>query len=585
VLQHVLREYALLADGERGVIVGPRGEFAWMCAPSWDSDAVFSSLLGGPGAYVVAPREASYVWGGHYEDGSLIWRSRWVSTRGVVECREALALPADGHRVVVLRRVEAVDGPARVRLVLGASAGFGAHPMCSLTRCDGVWTARSGPLRLRWSGAPDARVDGSALVADLDLPPGARHDLVLEVSDVALPDKPPTAEEAWTQTEAAWQCMVPTLRATVAPRDARHAVSVLRGLTNPAGGMVAAATTSLPERAEARRDYDYRYVWLRDQCIAGQAAAAAGVHDLLDAAVGFISSMILQDGPDLRPAYTVRGAPIPDVRRLDLPGYPGGEPSAGNRAGTQFQLDVFGEALLVFAAAAELDRLDREHWRAVEVAVAAIARHQCRPDAGIWELDEHRWAHSRLMCVAGLRAIARSAPLPQAGWWRILADELLRHAGADCLHPSGRWQRSPDDDRVDAALLMPPVRGALSADDPRTRLTLSAVAGDLAQEHFVYRFRHDDRPLEDAEGAFLLSGFQMALALHQQGEQTEAMRWFERNRAACGPPALFTEEFDVVQRQLRGNLPQAFVHAALLEAAHRLAEPTRGGYARGGSRA
>lgn len=276
-----------------------------------------------------------------------------------------------------------------------------------------------------------------------------------------------------------------------------------------------------------------------------------------------------------------------DVRRLDLPGYPGGDPATGNSAGRQFQLDVFGEALLLFAGAARLDRLTREHWRAVEVAVAAVARHRCRPDAGIWELDERRWAHSRLTCVAGLRAIARVAPQPQARRWRTLADEIIHEVGAECVHPSGRWQRAPDDDRADASLLMPPVRGALPAEDPRTRRTLSAVARDLAQEHYLYRFRHDDGPLERTEGAFLLSGFQMALALHQQGELTEAMRWFERNRAACGPPALFTEEFDVVQRQLRGNLPQAFVHAIVLEAAHRLAEPPTGGctgHGDGGSR-
>jgi alpha,alpha-trehalase len=111
------------------------------------------------------------------------------------------------------------------------------------------------------------------------------------------------------------------------------------------------------------------------------------------------------------------------------------------------------------------------------------------------------------------------------------------------------------------------------ADDPRSLATLDAVRSDLGSDLYVYRFRQDERPLNQAEGAFLLCGFQMALGLHQQGNDAEAYRWFERNRAATGSPGLLTEEFDVVQRQLRGNLPQAFVHAMLLETACRLANP------------
>ncbi len=145
--------------------------------------------------------------------------------------------------------------------------------------------------------------------------------------------------------------------------------------------------------------------------------------------------------------------------------------------------------------------------------------------------------------------------------------------GSDCLHPSGRWQRAPGDARVDAALLLPAIRGALPATDPRSLATLDAVKADLGGSGYVYRFRQDERPLEEAEGAFVLCGFVMALAAHQQGWATEAIGWFERNRAACGPPGLFTEEFDVRQRQLRGNLPLAFVHALMFEAATLLAGP------------
>ena len=120
---HVLREYALIADGERGALIGPRGDIVWMCAPRWHSDAVFAALIGGDGAYAVTP-EDRFVWGGYYEPGTLIWRSRWITCDAIIECREALAFPADPHRVVILRRIEAVDGPARMDVLLDVRAGF-----------------------------------------------------------------------------------------------------------------------------------------------------------------------------------------------------------------------------------------------------------------------------------------------------------------------------------------------------------------------------------------------------------------------------------------------------------------------------
>jgi GH15 family glucan-1,4-alpha-glucosidase len=140
------------------------------------------------------------------------------------------------------------------------------------------------------------------------------------------------------------------------------------------------------------------------------------------------------------------------------------------------------------------------------------------------------------------------------------------------VHPSGRWQRSPGDSGLDGALLLAAVRGAVPADDPRTTATLHAYLRDLVDAGYAYRFRDGDRPLGEAEGAFLLCSFILSLALLQQGNLIEAVRFFERTRSACGPPGLFTEEFDVAQRQLRGNLPQAFVHALLLESAARLSE-------------
>lgn len=570
----VLREYALLADGERGVIIGPRGECAWMCIPRWDSDAVFSNLIGGEGVYAVTPEESRFVWGGSYEEGSLIWHSRWVSTGAIIECREALAFPGNPDAAVLLRRVTAVEGSARVRVVLDVRPGFGRHTMRDL-HCDcGIWSAHEGKLHMRWAGGETATVDADgSLVAHLDLKEGTHHDFVLEIGE-SIGNQPVDADAAWASTATAWSTAVPEMTETLAPRDARHAYAVLRGLTSAGGGMVAAASMSLPERASAGRNYDYRYAWIRDQCYAGQAVAAVGPHQLLDDAVAFIADRILADGPQLKPAYRIDGGAVPNERSLShLSGYPGGNDKVGNWVNKQFQLDALGETLLLFSQAARHDHLESEHWRAVEVAVAAIATRWGEADAGIWELDNQHWAHSRLMCVAGLRAVTASASPGQGAAWNTLADIIAADVAADCVHPSGRWQRAPNDERIDAALLLAAIRGAVPVLDPRSRATLAAVGSELGREGYVYRFRHDQRPLGDAEGAFLLCGFLMSLAAHQDGRASEAVAWFERNRAACGPPGLFTEEFDVRQRQLRGNIPQAFVHALLLECAARLPRP------------
>jgi GH15 family glucan-1,4-alpha-glucosidase len=575
---HALRDYALLADGERGVLVGPRGDFAWMCFPRWHDDAVFSALIGGSASYTVSPI-GRFIWGGHYEDGSLIWRSRWVTEGGgIVECREALALPGRIDKAILMRRVIAVSGPARLSVSLAAGAGFDRHGMARLQlREDGVWTAALGEERMRWFGAAQATpgedgVNGRSLGFELTLAAGEHHDLVLVLDRGSGGAEPLPPERLWEATEAAWAERVPRFdEHGLAVRDVRHSYAVMCGLTSESGAMVAAATTSLPERADRSRNYDYRYAWVRDQAYAGEAVAAAGPYPLLDQAVRFVAGRLLDDGPDLMPAYTVAGDPVPTERTIGLPGYPGGADIVGNRVREQFQLDAFGESLLLFAAAAGHDRLDGDAWRAAEVAAAAIEERHGEADAGIWELGAARWTHSRLICAAGLRAIAGSAPGRERGpRWLALADELVAAAGAEGVARDGHWQRTPADHRVDASLLLAQLRGAVPVADPRSRATLDAVLAELVDDGYCYRFRAEGLPLGEAEGAFLICGFWLAMALAQHGEREQALAVFQRNRTACGTPGLFSEEFDVDQRQLRGNLPQAFVHALLLESAVRL---------------
>lgn len=174
----------------------------------------------------------------------------------------------------------------------------------------------------------------------------------------------------------------------------------------------------------------------------------------------------------------------------------------------------------------------------------------------------------------GLRDIARAwGTSGSADHWSQLADRVLSDTRSRCLHRAGYWQRAADDSGPEAALLLSLARGAVPPHDPSLALTRSEVVRRLTEDGYVYRFQHQEQPLGDAEGAFLLCGFMMAMAAHAEGRYAEAVRWFERTRSAYGPAGLFAEEYDVAQRQLRGNLPQGFVHALLLECSAHFGTP------------
>ena len=229
-----LRDYAFVADGERGAVIGPEGDISWLCFPHWDSPAVFSNLIGGQGHYTITP-VGRFVWGGYYEEGTLIWHSRWVTTSGIVECHEALAFPGDPGTVVVLRRVLAVER-RRARYRWSCTPGW---PMAPSRSVDSTRTTKalgappSDALRWRWTGLADARPEpdghrGHGLVGEITLAEGEHRDLVLELSEGPL-GTPIDPQRSWDATRARWHDTVPRLEHTAARRDARHAYAVIRG--------------------------------------------------------------------------------------------------------------------------------------------------------------------------------------------------------------------------------------------------------------------------------------------------------------------------------------------------------------------
>jgi GH15 family glucan-1,4-alpha-glucosidase len=567
-----LHDYAFIADGERGALVGPQGDIDWMCFPRWHSPAVFAGLVGGAGRFTVRPHQPC-VSGGAYEDDSLIWKSRWLNGDGVVECRQALALPSSPDRVTMLRRICATRGDHRIQVTLEPAHDYGRVLAGRWSGRGAVrrWSAHGGDFVWRISSVAGARVKHGALELTLDLREGDTHDLVLELGDDL--DAAVSADELWDSTVTTWRR---ALDAVPSAREIRHSFAILRGMTSSSGGTVAAATTSLPERAD-HGSYDYRYVWIRDLCYMGSATAVARCDAFATPAARFVTQRLLADGDQLSPAYTVDGDPVPAERHAGFTGYPGGGDVVGNDVRSQFQLDPFGEALHFFALCDELGVLDAAGWRAARVAAQAIADRWTEADAGIWELDARRWTHSRLACIAGLRAIAArpGAEHDSRDWLRV-ADQILADLSATVCREDGAWQRAPDDPRIDASLVLGGLRGATPMTDPRHRATVTAVERELGVDGYIYRFRPDeDRSLAATEGAFVLCNLWMSLDAAADDDRVKATRWFERALATAGPAGLFAEEFDVGQRELKGNLPQAFVHALVIEAAHAIAQRER----------
>ena len=456
----VLREYALVADGERGAVIGPDGSRRLAVRRPLGQPGRVQRAARRAGRYTVDPADPWHVWGGYYENGSLIWRSRWVGDRQI-ECREALAMPADPHRAVLLRRIEAIDGPAKVNVSLDLRARYGRGRMTDMKRQGETWTGRSGGTWFRWSGAGAARHADGALADEVELAEGAKHDLVLEISDREFTGEPPDAGLLLGGHPGSLVAGRSRLRGP--DRGLRRAAR-LRGAARAdlgerrhGGGRHHVAARAAGGRAQLRLPLRVD----QGPVLRGLAVAAHGPHPLLAGAVRFVAERLLADGPGLMPAYTVAGEPIGDEVALRLRGFPGGSARAGNRVRGQFQLDAVGESLSLFAAAARHDMLSTDDWRAAAVAADVIEKRWREPDAGIWELDDKRWTHSRLACVSGLRAIAVAAAAGppggtgqrEAARWSSLADAITASL-SDAVHPCGRWQRAPDDERVDAALLL-----------------------------------------------------------------------------------------------------------------------------------
>jgi GH15 family glucan-1,4-alpha-glucosidase len=574
--------YALIGDCRGAALVGVDGSIDWFCLPRFDSDACFASLLGTPenGFWKVAPTSPVTRTRRAYRNNTLSLETELTCNSGTISIIDFMPLQEDGPGLV--RIVTGKSGEVRVQSELALRFNLG-KTVPWVQRIDGGLQAIAGPDLVRvWSTAP---LHGEALrtVSDFVVRAGERVPFVMRWGASYELEYPPPldAERALEHCDASWhrwsaRCDFegPYIEAV------KRSLLTLKALTfTPTGGIVAAPTTSLPEKIGGTRNWDYRFCWVRDATMTLYSLLSAGYNDearefrdwLLRACAG---------APDqLQIVYGIAGERrLPEVELPWLSGYEGSTPvRSGNAATEQLQLDVFGELAdtLYLSHATGLDHTD-EGW-ALECALLRHLETAWRePDHGIWEVRGPRrhFVHSKVMCwVAfdrGVKSIEKWGVAGPIERWRAVRDEIhaeVCERGIDQEH--GGFAQYYGSTEPDASLLLMPVVGFLPPEDPRMVRTIMNIEKRLMVDGFVRRYvpHPSIDGLPEGEGAFLACTFWLVDALVLLGRYEEARAHFERLLGLANDVGLLAEEYDPGARRMLGNFPQALSHVALVNSA------------------
>lgn len=582
-----IEDYALIGDCHTAALVGRDGSIDWLCVPRFDSGACFAALLGdaGHGRWLIAPAGTVLNVHRQYRTGTLILETVFETPEGVVCVIDCM--PLSDERLDVLRIVEGRSGRVRMHMELLIRFDYGSV-VPWVRKSDGVLLATAGPDTLELHSDVAVRGDGPKTVAEFWIGEGERRSFRLNYRpshDATMPVVVP--EQALAQTETEW------LQWSGRCTDQGHwhaavvrSLITLKALTYaPTGGIVAAPTTSLPERLGGVRNWDYRYCWLRDATFSLNALLLAGYHDEAVAWREWLLRAVAGTPQDLQILYSVTGERRLAENALDwLPGYRGAAPvRVGNAASSQFQLDVYGEVMDTFhlARAAGLEPHPAA-WRIQVALLRFLDSAWQQPDEGIWEIRGPRrhFTHSKVMAwVAFDRGIKDAESFGLEGpveRWRQVRDAIHAQVcdqGFDAQRNT--FVQSYDSPHLDASLLLIPQVGFLSPEDPRVRGTVAAIERELLLDGLVLRYSTatDVDALPEGEGTFLPCSFWLADARVLTGRRAEAVELFERLLALRNDVGLLSEEYDPRAGHLLGNFPQAMTHMALINSARLLTMP------------
>ncbi|MEP6709113.1 MAG: glycoside hydrolase family 15 protein [Verrucomicrobiota bacterium] len=584
-----IEDYAFLSDTQTGALVSRDGCVDWLCLPRFDSGACFAALLGEEknGRWRFWPNEEITKTQRRYRGDTLILETEIETAAGAVRLIDFM--PPRGENPDIIRIVEGVQGSVCLHMQLIIRFDYGSV-IPWVRKAHGGLEAIAGPDALILRTPIEMQGRDLTTVAEFTVSQGERVPFVLTwFASHEEPPKKVNAEHALRDTEKFWTKWAGRChRKTPWDKAVVRSLITLKGLTYaPTGGVVAAPTTSLPEKIGGVRNWDYRYCWLRDATFTLFALVRVGYQEEARCWREWLLRAIAGSPAQMQILYGVRGE-----RRIDeyevpwLGGYENSRPvRVGNAASNQFQLDVYGEIMGAMHHAHHAGiKTTEADWRLHVALMEFLETKWQEPDEGIWEVrgGRRQFTHSKMMAwLAFDRAVKLVEDCGYSGddnlaRWKQIREQIHREVCERGYNASKKaFTQYYGSDAMDASVLMMPLIGFLPLSDPRVRSTVEAVERELLHDGFVLRYRPQEKKIDGlpgSEGVFLPCSFWLADCLHLIGRNKEARELFERLLSVRNDLGLLAEEYDPKAKRQLGNFPQAFSHVALVNTAHRLSK-------------
>jgi len=575
-----IEDYAVIGDCRTTALVCRDGSIDWLCVPRFDSAACFTALLGTKqnGRWLIQPAGKITKTSRHYRGESLILETYFTTATGKVRVTDFM--PPDTPACSIVRLVECLEGRMAMRTELAIRFDYGVTIPWVSRRDSRTMTAVAGPHMLTFRTPAEVRGENMHSVAEFTLRKGESMPFVLAYSESFQPvPLSVDAHISLEETERFWRRWSGICKVKGKWRNTiMRSLLALKSLSYaPTGGVVAAATTSLPEKIGGTRNWDYRFCWLRDATFILLAFLNAGYSQEATVWLNWLLKVIAGAPEQLQTIYNVMGEKRLD--ELELPHLPGFENSRpvriGNAAYTQLQIDIYGElADVVAQARAGGLPLSPRSTELRGVFMKHLEKTWRLPDEGIWEIRgaPQHFVHSKVMAWVAFDRASKEpdSTARQKAHWRKVARQIHDHVCKNGVDKKrGCFVQAYGSQQMDASLLLLPLVGFLPCSDKRIKATVREIEKRLVRKGLVRRYETvtgvDGLP--PGEGAFLACSFWLADNYNLMGRRKEALRLFGRLKRLANDLGLYAEEYDTEDRRMLGNFPQAFSHVALINTA------------------
>jgi GH15 family glucan-1,4-alpha-glucosidase len=584
-MTQAIEDYAMIGDTETAALVGRDGSIDWLCLPRFDSGSCFAKLLGDKkhGRWQIVADEPVKSHVRRYRSGSMVLETEISTDGGVIQVIDFM--PPRHHHPRVVRIVRGIEGEVQMRTELVMRFEYG-HDVPWVRRTDRGLLAVAGPNALVLDSPIE--LQGIKMHHEGKFTVHAGDEVAFVLAWYLSHEEPPfvldtaRALDETTTFWGDWCGKVLPVYGEWADLALRSLIT-LKGLTyGPTGGIVAAATTSLPESLGGVRNWDYRYCWVRDAAFTLEALIESGLREEAESWLAWLGRVAAGDPDQLQIMYGPAGERRLTELELEwLPGYEGSSPvRIGNAASGQFQLDVYGELMnAIDRARSHGIAVHRIIWRIQVEIMGFLVDHWSDPDEGIWEVrgPRRQFTHSKVMAwvafdraVRGIEVHGLEGP---ADKWSAIRDAIHAEVCEKGWNAEvGAFTQFYGAVELDASLLMMPLVGFLSPDDERVVRTVETIQEHLTEDGFVLRYENESGVdgLPGREGMFLPCTLWLIGCLRLMGRVDEATAIYRRVIAVVNDVGLISEEYDPGRHRLLGNFPQAFTHVGIVNAARGL---------------